>query len=97
MTVAEAARLLEVSPDLVYRLCRAGRLGHRRIGIRRGVIRIDPSDVEAFRAASRVEADAADEPDGRIVQTGRGGVRLPGILDELLARDRARGLRKRST
>jgi excisionase family DNA binding protein len=41
MTVQEAAKRLEVSTGLVYKLCNMGKLGHCRIGAGRGVIRID--------------------------------------------------------
>jgi excisionase family DNA binding protein len=53
MTVAEAARLLEVKESTVYALCRESLLGHKRIGVGRGTIRIDPEDVEVFLAAAR--------------------------------------------
>jgi hypothetical protein len=55
MTVAEAARALEVAPRVVYDLCRAGLLGHQRIGVRRGVIRITEADLAAYVASRRVE------------------------------------------
>lgn len=55
MTVTEAADLLEVRPSTVYALCRAGLLGHLRIGTGRGTIRITPEDVERFRADARAK------------------------------------------
>ena len=55
MTVAEAARILEVTPATVYLLCREGRLVHRRIGLGRGVIRIDPEQLDEFRRSCAVE------------------------------------------
>jgi excisionase family DNA binding protein len=55
MTVTEAARALEVAPRVVYDLCRAGLLGHQRIGVRRGVIRITEADLAAYVASRRVE------------------------------------------
>jgi Helix-turn-helix domain len=100
MTVAEAARELEVSPALVYQLCRMGYLAHTRIGLKRGVIRIDPRDVAAFRAAHRVQAAAEAEADpgqgtpqeaARPVPPRR-PPGIPDILSELRARRRARGL-----
>lgn len=105
MTVAEAARALEVSPDLVYRLCRAGQLGHTRIGLGRGVIRLDHADVEAFRASRKVEAEPGPdevEPEPRIIQAPRGRVSVPDIVGERIerqkqrARDRARAKARRS-
>lgn len=90
MTVADAAKILEVSPDLVYRLCRAGKLAHARIGLGRGVIRIDRADVDAFLESRRVAAGPPDEPEERYVRTGLGTVKLPGIIDAALAARRAR-------
>lgn len=55
MTVAEAALILEVKPGLVYDLCAAGLLAHRRVGLGRGLIRIDRADLDAYLASSRVE------------------------------------------
>jgi excisionase family DNA binding protein len=55
MTVAEAAKLLEVSPKTIYDLCRTGLIGHLRIGTKRGTIRIEPEDVERFRVEARAK------------------------------------------
>jgi excisionase family DNA binding protein len=55
MTVQEAAKLLEVKPATVYALCRAGLLGHLRIGTGRGTIRIEPEDLERFKAEARAK------------------------------------------
>lgn len=57
VTVTEAAKQLEVSADLIYRLCRAGRLAHTRLGLGRGTIRIEHADVEALRTSGRVEVE----------------------------------------
>lgn len=63
MTVQEAAEQLEISVATVYKLCAAGRLGHRRVGMRRGAIRIDAAHVEAFNLACEVGVLAgASEP-----------------------------------
>lgn len=61
MTVAEAAQRLEITPSLVYKLCREGRLPHRRLGFGRGVIRLTEEDVAAYLEACRVEAREAEE------------------------------------
>jgi excisionase family DNA binding protein len=55
MTVREAAARLEVSESLIYRLCATGQLPHRRIGTRRGTIRIDAEDLTALSEACRRE------------------------------------------
>jgi excisionase family DNA binding protein len=61
MTVAEAAKTLEVSTRTVYALCRAGRLGCERHGLGRGAIRITPEQLAEYRAKCR--HDARDEGD----------------------------------
>src|SRR4051812_31253023 len=55
MTVQEAALILEVRPGLVYALCSAGLLAHRRVGLGRGLIRIDRPDLDDYTARSGVE------------------------------------------
>ncbi len=55
MTVADAARLLEVSPSTVYELCRRGDIPHYRIGLGRGRIRIDPAQLREFLDRCRRE------------------------------------------
>lgn len=54
MTVQEAAKVLEVSPRTVYYLCAAGEIPHRRYGVRRGVIRIDAAELNAYKARCMV-------------------------------------------
>ena len=90
MTVQEAARQLEVSVHLVYRLCSAGRLAHTRIGLKRGVIRIDPADLAEFRAARKVEA--CDEPDEapEVIRLPRARAGAPKPRD-YIAEHRAKG------
>lgn len=76
MTVEEAAKALEVSPALVYRLCRANKLGHIRIGLCRGVVRISEDDIERFRRDHRAEVTTEDQgaKDSRPkVRTATGG------------------------
>jgi excisionase family DNA binding protein len=58
MTVAEAAKRLEVSPGTVYGLCASGQLAHERIGTGRGTIRISPESLDAFRESARAKAEA---------------------------------------
>jgi excisionase family DNA binding protein len=70
MTVAEAARRLEVSRGLVYKLCTLGKLGHRRIGTGRGVIRIDEKHVAEFK--DRCEVELASEDQGPVTKKVRG-------------------------
>jgi excisionase family DNA binding protein len=66
MTVAQAARELEVSVGTIYALCRDGRLGHLRIGLGRGTIRIEESDIESFRRESRVAASSRPAADNHV-------------------------------
>jgi excisionase family DNA binding protein len=64
MTVASAAAALELKPSTVYALVASGQLAHCRLGPRGGAIRISEVDVEAYRAARRVEAGEA-APEGK--------------------------------
>lgn len=56
MTVAEAAKVIGCSDRLVYQLCAARRLGHRRVGLGAGKVVIDPADVAEYLSRTRVEA-----------------------------------------
>ena len=56
MTVQEAADKLEVSRACVYALCRQRMIGHSRIGVGRGSIRISESDLAVFRESARAKA-----------------------------------------
>lgn len=58
LTVRRAAEKAGVSPSLVYTWCREKRLPHLRVGAegRRGQIRIDPADLDAFLKSLRQEA-----------------------------------------
>ena len=53
LTVAEAAKRLRCSEMTVYRLCREGKLAHRRIGVGRGVIRVRAADLDSFAPTVR--------------------------------------------
>ena len=48
MKVNEAAARLEISPTTCRRLVAAGKLGHYRIGMGRGVIRVAPEHIETY-------------------------------------------------
>ena len=53
LTPAEAAGLLGLSPRAVYDLIAAGLLPCYRMGAGRGAIRLEPADVEAYKASCR--------------------------------------------
>jgi excisionase family DNA binding protein len=55
LTVREAAKWLEVSTSEIYLLCKYRKLRHSRIGLKRGVIRIEISDLEVYRRSCIVE------------------------------------------
>jgi excisionase family DNA binding protein len=55
MTVREAAQRLEITPALVYKLCRLGKMPHRRYGVGRGVVRITEGDLAIYLEMCRVE------------------------------------------
>jgi excisionase family DNA binding protein len=58
LTSKQAAEKIGVSDSLIYEWCAAGVLPHYRFGRkgRRGTIRIDESELEAFLAGCRREA-----------------------------------------
>ncbi len=64
ISVQETAERLGVSASLVYQWCAEKRLSHFRLGKagHRGKILIDEKDVEAFAAATRVEAGEGNGP-----------------------------------
>jgi excisionase family DNA binding protein len=49
LTVKKAAERLNVSPSLVYALIAGRKLGHIRVGLKRGVIRIPEEAIEDYR------------------------------------------------
>lgn len=61
LTPKQAADKVGVSQNLIYLLCREGRLPHYRIGAdgRRGRILIDPADLDAFQAACKQDGGPA--------------------------------------
>ncbi len=52
MKVRGAAARLEVSPATVYSLVASGRLGHYRVGLGRGAIRISEEHIAAYLLAA---------------------------------------------
>jgi excisionase family DNA binding protein len=59
LTAREVAPLLRIRPVTVYAAAKAGRLPHVVLwrGSRRALIRFRRSEIEAFLAARRVDAD----------------------------------------
>lgn len=58
LSAQQAGELLGLSVDGVYRLCRAGKLTHYRLGMRGGSLKVKASDVAAYVESCRVEAGA---------------------------------------
>src|SRR5262249_34246928 len=58
LTVKAAAARLGCSPALVYLLCSERKLAHFRLG---GTIRLEESDLDAFLAGCKVEANSLHE------------------------------------
>jgi excisionase family DNA binding protein len=73
LTVAEAARLLKVTPHTIYRWIGQGRL--RALRYSRRVLRVRRSDLEGTRVAGG-SFDSADPPKG----SGQALLRFAGIL-----------------
>ncbi len=94
MTVAQAAKALEVSPALVYKLLKAGKLAHSRIGFGRGMIRIDESSLAEFRRGCEVGLASGDE--GPVVKKVRGNrIVIPdGFAESQRVLDRLRAERR---
>lgn len=55
LTIAEAALRLGLTASGVYKLCRAGRLVHYRVGARKGKVLLKAEDVDAYLESCRVE------------------------------------------
>src|SRR5262249_10205859 len=60
MTVRDVAHRLSASPELVYKLCREGALGHLRLGTGRGAIRITEGDLAAYLDRTHAPAGAVE-------------------------------------
>lgn len=56
-TVPEAAKIVGISPSLLYQLCQEQLIPHYRVGGRgrRGKILLSHADIEAFMQTCRVE------------------------------------------
>ena len=64
LTVADVAGQLGLDPCSVYRLCRARKIPHRRIGAGSGRIVFTPADVDAYLAACVVEVATSGPEEG---------------------------------
>lgn len=62
LTVKDAATRLNVAATTIYDLVQKGRLPHFRIGVDRGAIRIDQSDLDAYLNASRATPNISSIP-----------------------------------
>lgn len=64
LSVKQAAKQLGISDSLVYALCSAGVIKHRRHGRpgKRGCIRIDEDAVEKYRKASERTGEESQVP-----------------------------------
>jgi excisionase family DNA binding protein len=60
LTPKQAAARAGVSVSLIYELCSQGRIPHYRLGGRgkRGTIRVEDTDLDAFLAECRCETSA---------------------------------------
>ena len=61
LTVRQAARQLNISPSLVYRLCETRRLRHFRFGEGRSAIRVDQADLDEYVRRSRIDETETPE------------------------------------
>jgi excisionase family DNA binding protein len=59
LTPAEAAEYLGCGVGLVYRLCKAKRLPHYRLGEGRGKIVLSKDDLDAYLAGVKVQLQAS--------------------------------------
>ncbi len=62
LTVKQAAVRLGVSPALVYSLCAARRIRHRRVGLGRGKILIPEDALEEFGQKCTIGAEEVSVP-----------------------------------
>jgi excisionase family DNA binding protein len=58
----EAAEYLGVERTLVYRLCDARKIRHRRVGLGRGKIQIEKADLDAYLESCVIEVGVPEEP-----------------------------------
>lgn len=62
ITVKQAAKMLTVSPSLVYALVADGTLPAVRMGTGRGTIRLEDEDVRRYLEATRARAARSAAP-----------------------------------
>src|SRR4051794_21397448 len=72
LTPAETAAILRLSVSAVYALCDAGELPCLRIGAKRGRIRIERSDLEAYLAGTKAKAAVVKLPRAKMQRPPRG-------------------------
>jgi excisionase family DNA binding protein len=65
-TVREVAERLRVSAQVVYRLCRDGKLRHLRVGVGRGAIRVRDEDLNAFLEQAAVAPEQGEPRPARV-------------------------------
>ena len=85
LSVAQVAELWGCTRSHVYALIASGKLGHVRIG---SLIRLRPSDIEAFEAAQCRAPDPNDQPI-HSPAVGTAGISSGGRTDERIAFQRA--------
>lgn len=73
LTPKDAAAKLNISLSAVYDLIRSGELAHRRVGAKRGRIRISEEALAAYLVAS----ESAAIPIGQDATSQRRGVQFP--------------------
>jgi excisionase family DNA binding protein len=62
LNVKEAAEALGLDESTVYRLCRAHKIPHRRMGVRGGRITFTREDLAAYLASCVVPVGAPEDP-----------------------------------
>jgi excisionase family DNA binding protein len=63
LTAKQAADRLGVATATIYSLCGSRRLKHQRIGVGRGVIRIQEEDLQAYSDGATVGLESDSSPD----------------------------------
>jgi excisionase family DNA binding protein len=71
LSVRQAAEQLGVSAGTIYALCQRRRLGHERIGLGRGTIRIPEDALEEYRRRVTVAAEQSAPPPRSKVSQGQ--------------------------
>ena len=65
ITVLQVAKRIGVCPSLVYGLVESRAIAHYRVGKGRGKILVDETDLEAFLASRRVDAETHAKAAGK--------------------------------